>query len=112
MTQIVDLENSTTFNDLDIQLISIAADPVDVLRSAAAEYGVATPLLSDGDKAVSNRYGVMKWATKGGEPSHTFVLIGKDGKIAWVQDYGAAENGGRMYVPLEELLPEIERALK
>lgn len=38
-----------------------------------------------------------------GGPGHTFVLLDKSGTVRWIQDYGAAENGGRMYVPLDEL---------
>lgn len=40
----------------------------------------------------------MQWAAATGEPGHTFVLIDRDGTIAWVKDYGALGNGGVMYV--------------
>ena len=44
----------------------------------------------------------MRKSVGTGEPGHTFILVGADGKIAWIQDYGAPENRGAMYVdPLE-----------
>jgi hypothetical protein len=49
----------------------------------------------------------MQWAMPSGEPGHTFVLVGKDGKVKWIWDYGAPDNGGRMYVPPNEFVPEI-----
>jgi len=45
-----------------------------------------------------------------GEPGHTFVLVDEGGKVVWLQDYGAEENGGRMYVPMEELVVAIQAA--
>jgi len=38
--------------------------------------------------------------------------LDKSGKLVWIQDYGAPENGGVMYVPVEELIVEIERHLE
>jgi hypothetical protein len=54
----------------------------------------------------------MRWATPGGEPSHTFVLVGKDGMVKWIQDYGHSTNGGRMYVPITELVNTISPNLQ
>ncbi|MBC8331482.1 MAG: hypothetical protein H8E28_05830, partial [Anaerolineae bacterium] len=53
-----------------------------------------------------------QWAVATGEPGHTFVLVDADGKIAWIQDYGAPQNRGVMYVPVEELVSEITSHLK
>lgn len=65
----------------------------------------------DADHEVSEAFGVLKWAVGSGEPGHTFVLVGADGTVLWVQDYGAPENGGRMYVPVEELVQNIGERL-
>jgi hypothetical protein len=46
-----------------------------------------------------------------GEPGHTFVLVGIDGEIAWIRDYGAPQNGELMYVPVDQLVQEIGLAL-
>ena len=112
MQQIVDLQQDPAFNSMDIELVNVAVDSMAVSQAAVQEWGVTTPFLVDDDKNMSETYGVMQWATPGGEPSHTFVLVDSDGVVRWIQDYGAAENGGRMYVPLDELIGEITSALQ
>jgi hypothetical protein len=47
-----------------------------------------------------------------GEPGHTFVLAGKDGKVKWVRDYGAPENGGLMWVSVAMLHQELAARLQ
>lgn len=113
MQQIVDLENDPDFQALDVALVSIALDPPSELAAGAQEYGIqSTPLLTDADKSVSQAYDVLKWAIASGEPGHTFILVGKDGKIAWIKDYGAPDNPNRtMYVPISELTSEIKKSL-
>ncbi|MBN1965657.1 MAG: redoxin domain-containing protein [Anaerolineae bacterium] len=112
MEQIVDLQNDAGFQALGVPLVSIAFDSLDQLAGGAAEYGItAVPLLSDGDHAVSEAYGVLQWAVASGEPGHTFVLVDGDGQIAWLQDYGAPENRGVMYVEVDELTQEVGGAL-
>lgn len=103
MQQIVDLQNDTTFQSLDVALVSVGTDPLSDLTRAAQEWAITTPLLADEDKQVSQQYGVLRWAVASGEPGHTFVLIGKEGQVKWIQDYGAPENGGLMYVAVDEL---------
>jgi len=78
---------------------------------AAAEYGTRIPLLTDAKHEVSDAFGVLKWAVGSGEPGHTFVLVDADGTVLWLQDYGAPENGGTMYVPVEELVKNIGERL-
>ena len=111
MQQIVDLQNSPAFQALGVALVSIATDSQAELAAGVREYGITTPLLSDADKQVSENYGVLKWAMPSGEPGHTFVLVNTDGTIVWVRDYGAPENGGLMYVPVDELIQEVQTHL-
>lgn len=112
MQQIVDLEDDGEYAALGVPLVSIAFDPPEVLAAAGAEVGVReTPMLTDADGSVSEAYGVLKWAVASGEPGHTFVLVDADGKVAWLQDYGAPENAGVMYVEPSEISAEVGAAL-
>ena len=96
---------------LEVQALSIALDPVEEQAPVASELGLdESALLIDADGEVSQAYGVLQWAVATGEPGHTFVLIDETGKVVWLQDYGAEENGGRMYVPMEELVEAIQAA--
>lgn len=111
MNQVVDLEGSHQFAALDVVLVSLSTDPRSQLAQAVEDFAVASPHLSDPGGEVSGRYGVLRWAMANGEPGHTFVLVGRDGRIKWIRDYGAPENGGLMYVPVDDLLPQIAAAL-
>ena len=75
-------------------------------------YGITdVPMLSDSDHSISQAYDVLQWAVASGEPGHTFILVGQDGKIKWIRDYGAPENGGTMYVPVNDLVEQIQATL-
>lgn len=92
-------------------ILSIAFDTAEQQAAVKQEYGIAAPMLVDADRQVSTRYGVLQWVVGTGEPGHTFVLVDGEGKIAWVRDYGAPENGGTMYVPVGDLIQQIAAAL-
>ena len=106
MQQIVDLQNNSQFQDLNVQVISIARDSIEEMAPEAVTLGInSVPILSDPDLSVSEEYDVLKWAIANGEPSHTFVLVDGNGQIVWVKDYGAPDNPGRtMYVEIPELV--------
>jgi peroxiredoxin len=112
MQQAVDLQNDPGFQALDVAVVSIAFDSADEQAAGAQEYGIqSVPMLVDDTHAVSELYDVLQWAVRTGEPGHTFILIDAEGMIAWIKDYGAPENGGLMYVPVEELAAQIAEAL-
>jgi peroxiredoxin len=93
-------------------LVSIAFDSLLELAAGADQFGITdVPLASDSDGRISAAYDVLQWAMRNGEPGHTFILVDQEGKIAWIQDYGAPENGGVMYVPPLELVTKIKTAL-
>ncbi len=92
-------------------ILSIAFDSAEQQAAVKQEYGILAPMLVDADKQVSTRYDVLQWAVATGEPGHTFVLVDGEGKIAWIRDYGAPENGGTMYVPVNDLTQQMAAAL-
>ncbi len=110
----MDLQESKRFEGLDVELLSISPDHPDSWRQVEAEFELRTPLLSDARNRIATRYGVMQWRVprdapiESAEPGHTFVLVDEEGRVAWVRDYGAQENGGLMYVPPTDILREIE----
>jgi peroxiredoxin len=106
---VVDLHASKEFQALDIELLSISPDAVDAWRTEGAELGIVTPMLSDAEprNAVAALYGVLRWKMAMDEPGHTFVLVDQQGRIAWLRDYGAPENGGLMYVTPADIVEEI-----
>lgn len=112
MQQVVDLHNDPDFQSLGVGLVSIAFDSPAEQQGGVAEYGISgVPMASDSDGSVSQAYDVLKWKVGTGEPGHTFILVDQDGKIAWIRDYGAPENGGLMYVEPAELVSQIRRSL-
>lgn len=113
MQQIVDLQNSSEFQALNVQVISIARDSIAEQAPESLALGITSvPMLSDPDTAVSAAYDVLQWAIDNGEPSHTFVLVDASGKISWIKDYGAPDNPDRtMYVEVNELINYVENNL-
>ena len=111
MQQIVDLEASPEYLDLNVPLVSIAFDSPEVMRTAGIEYGVRnTRLLTDTDQSVSEAYDVLQWAVATGEPGHTFILVDEDGEIAWIRDYGVVESS--MYVDPVEIAIQVRDNLE
>ena len=54
--------------------------------------------------------GVQTWTALAGKApafAHHSLLVGADGKIKWIRDYGAPQNGGVMYVPVPELTAQV-----
>jgi len=112
MQQVVDLQNDPQFQALGVPVVSIAADSIEEQALEARALGITAPMLSDADKQVSQAYDVLQYAVASGEPSHTFVLVDANGKVAWIQDYGAPDNPDRtMYVSVEELTQKVAASL-
>lgn len=109
MQQVVDLQDDKQFQSMGIELLSISPDAASAWADEGGQLGVRTPMLSDSGNGVATRYDVMRWGMPSGEPGHTFVLIGSDGNVQWVRDYGAPEHGGLMYVPPPDLISELRK---
>jgi len=107
--QVVDLQEDRAFQQLDVELLSVAPDALDDWRRDAMEYGIpdTSTVLSDSDNGVAGDYDVLKWAAATGEPGHTFILVGEDGRVGWIRDYGAPEHEGFMYVVPEEIVRQV-----
>lgn len=110
MEQVVDLQNNKGFQSLGVEVLSLSPDPLALWRDEAQKLDIKTPVLSDKANEVAQKYGVMRWAV-GAEPGHTFVLVEKSGKVAWVRDYGAPQNSGLMYVPPGDLTGQVAEHL-
>jgi len=107
MQQVVDLQNDEPFQALGVAVLSISPDPPEAWAAEGSNLGITTPLLSDPENRVATTYGVMRWKMPSNEPGHTFVLVGADGRILWIRDYGAPEHGGAMYVPVPDLVAQL-----
>lgn len=114
----MDLQKDEGFGDLDVELVSFAADHPDSWKEIADEYGIEpSALVSDPYNRVADRYGVMRWRVppsadvERAEPGHTFVLVDEDMTVSWIRDYGAPENGGLMYVPPADLIRDMQVGL-
>ncbi len=108
MQQVVDLQRDEGFANLGVQLLAISPDPVTAWRQDGGALGITVPMLSDQGNTVWMKYGSPSWMMATGEPGHTFFLVGGDGRIAWLRDYGAPEHGGAMYVPPDEIASQLE----
>lgn len=109
MQQVVDLQSDEGFENLGVQLLAISPDPVTAWRQDGGTLGITVPMLSDEGNASWMKYGDSSWMMAG-EPGHTFFLVGGDGSIAWLRDYGAPEHGA-MYVPPDEIASQLEEHL-
>lgn len=104
--------NLNSFKKLGISdVASIAIDPVSALATTAKSYNITTSVLVDPTGQVSyayhaNNFGMMN----GSEDGHSFVLVGRSGKILWRADFGGPPHY-TMYVPVNNLLTDLRTAL-
>lgn len=111
MQQVVDLQRDKAFQNMGVELLAISPDPVSAWKQEGGSLGVNVPMLSDPGNTVWMKYGSPGWMMPTNEPGHTFFLVGSDGKIVWLRDYGAPEHGGAMYVVPDEITPQVQQAL-
>ena len=94
-------------------IVSITTDRLDLIRQKAKDEGLTIPILSDSTNRVSDAYDArtysMTWMTPHRD-GHTFVLVGKDGRILWRADYGGPPKY-TMFLPTGALLTDLENGL-
>lgn len=102
-------QNIGRFRQLDTEIVTISVDSPSTWEPILKAEGVTTiPVLVDSDRKVSTAYGVLNLPSQmhSDRPGHTFVLVDKDSKIAWIADYPT------MRSTEQEILSYIKKALK
>lgn len=90
------------------RIVSITNDPIDALEQKVALEGIASPVLSDRNLAVSKQYDTNSYGMMGGSHNgHSFILVGPEGGIQWRADYGGAPDY-TMYLPVDSLLADLQ----
>jgi len=113
LQQMVDIDrNYSAFTKMGLTVVSITTDSSSSLGTWAHNNGISRMMvLADSSLQVDEMYTTMGEGTgsmhPGMAPGHTFILIGKDGRILWRQDYGTTT----MYVPMNQLIASVKSAL-
>ena len=108
----VDLLKDPAFQELHVELVSIAPDSPESWRNDGAEFGLKdfSTVLTDEENKVAASYDVLKWRHPiTGEPGHTFILVNRQGRVEWIRDYGAPEHGSIMYVVPDALVGALSQ---
>jgi thioredoxin-dependent peroxiredoxin len=84
-----------------LRLVSVMVDDAEIARVEAERYGATTPIALDGDRSVSEAYGMLGAYGHGDRPSHSFALVSPDGTVRDVRHYA------EMFVPAEQLLTDL-----
>lgn len=113
LQQMVDIDKDySTFRQMGLTVVSITADSPSSLGTWAHNNGISDMMvLSDSSLQVDTAYTTMGAGTgsmhQGVAPGHTFILVGKDGRVLWREDYGTST----MYVPMNQLIAAVKSAL-
>lgn len=97
--QIPEIEETLT--DRGITLVPVMVDPAPMVAAEAQRFGIATPILIDADRAVSDAYGMIGIYGHGDRPSHSFALVDEQSRITWVGHYA------EMFIPTDRLLADM-----
>lgn len=112
LQQMVDIErNYSVFAQMGLTVVSITTDSPSGLGTWAHNNQITRMMvLSDSSLRVDDQYGTIGASVgsmHGGAAGHTFILVGKDGKILWREDYGTST----MYVPMNQLIAAVKSAI-
>lgn len=96
------------------QVVTVTTDPIDQTAQKVRDEGIRLPVLADVGAQFSssgawgtNRYQMQMMGERNG---HSFVLVGKDGRIRWRADYGGAPKY-TMFVPQQTLLADLRAGM-
>ncbi len=84
-----------------ITLVSVMVDPPQLVADESLRFGIVDPILIDEDRSVSAAYDMLGIYGHSDRPSHSFALVGTDGKVKWIKHYAT------MFVPAQELIAEL-----
>lgn len=107
-------QNLPKFRALGIgSIVAVTTDPIDLTEQKLRDEGLRMPVLADlgGEYSTTwetNRYQMMGMGEANG---HSFVLVGKDGKIVWRADYGGAPKY-TMFLPVDVLLADLKQGIE
>ena len=87
--------------DRGVTLVSVMVDPAQMVADESFRFGIADPILSDHDRSVSNAYEMLGIYGHSDRPSHSFALVGTNGRVKWIKHYAT------MFVPAQEFLAEV-----
>lgn len=113
LQQMVDIDKDySTFRQMGLTVVSITTDSPSSLGTWAQNNGISNMMiLSDSSLKVDTAYTTMGSGTgsmhQNMAPGHTFILVGKDGKVLWREDYGLST----MYVQMDQLIAAVKSAL-
>lgn len=114
--QLTDIEpRFDEFKALGIdEIATITTDPPDLLAQKVADEGITTPVMTDLNLTVSDDYSTPDYRMAGMSESfngHSFLLVDEEGTVEWRADYGGPTTGNTMYVPVDNLLADIEEGM-
>jgi peroxiredoxin len=95
-------------------IVSITTDKLGDIEQKVKDEGITIPVLSDVGAKFSSAgaWGTNKYQMQmmGDRNGHTFILVGKDGRIRWRADYGGAPKY-TMFVPDDRLLADLRQGM-
>jgi peroxiredoxin Q/BCP len=96
-------------------IVSITTDPIAQIEQKVKDDGITIPVLADvgAEFSNANAWGTNKYQMQmmGERNGHSFILVGKDGRIRWRADYGGAPKY-TMFVPDDRLLADLREGIK
>jgi peroxiredoxin Q/BCP len=104
------------FEKMNVELVTVALDPVDQWKETIDHYKIRTPVLSYESARTEYDYDLLRYSMgMGRRAGHTFILVGTDGKILWRKDYwpsrGHMVAGGTMFVEGQYIAQAVKEHL-